>query len=65
MSSKISDEEITELCKAIEVYQNELMKSENEIKELKIQLENTTEKLKLYEVCKASFLSCIILFRSL
>jgi hypothetical protein len=50
MSSKISDEEITELCKAIEVYQSELIKSENEMKELKFQLENATEKLKLYEV---------------
>ena len=50
MSSQISDEEITELCKAIEVYQMELIKSDNEIKELKSQLDKTTEKLKLYEV---------------
>jgi protoheme ferro-lyase len=58
-SSQITDEDVTELCKALEEYQKELFKAEEEIKYLKNKLDETTEKMKLYEVSLSVSLSLL------
>jgi chromosome segregation ATPase len=55
--SQITDEEVTELCKALEEYQRELIKAEEEIKYLKNKVDEATEKMKLYEVTSSRFLT--------
>lgn len=56
MSQKLSDDDITELCKAIEIYQNELKKAELEITHLNSKLEETNEKMKIYEELEETIL---------
>jgi protoheme ferro-lyase len=58
-SSQITDEDVTELCKALEEYQKELFKAEEEIKYLKNKLDETTDKMKLYEVSLSVSLSLL------